>query len=99
MQLTILLSELEKSALEKVVSSHEKPYMRERASAILKIASGQSGIEVAFNGLLKKRRKNTVYEWVKSYQALGIDGLAQKAGRGRKPSFSPPTDRKSRNRT
>jgi transposase len=66
-----------------------EPHMREKAAALLKIADGQSGRAVALHGLLKHRRPDTVYEWVRRYQTDGIAGLRVKPGRGRKPAFSP----------
>lgn len=61
--------------------------MRERASAILQISEGKSGLQVARHGLLQKRRENTLYEWVRRYNSEGIEGLKNREGRGRKPSF------------
>jgi transposase len=89
MRIYLTLSEGEKEALEGLLKRSPKPYLRERASAILQIASGSFGNEVASKGLLRRRRKNTVYDWVVRYKAAGIKGLEQKAGRGRKPGFSP----------
>jgi transposase len=81
----------EKRVLElKQVRDHDpEPYLREKAAALLKISAGQSGRAVARQGLLRPRRPDTVYEWVRRYQADGIAGLRVKAGRGRKPAFSP----------
>lgn len=75
--------------LEKVRDHHPLPYMRERAAALLKIADGQSGRSVAAHGLYKKRWSGTVYDWVKRYQAQGVQRLLIRPGRGRKPAFSP----------
>lgn len=77
----------EQKELEQAVKTHVKAYMRERASAILQIASGKSGLQTALTGLLQRRRENTVYEWVRRYVAEGIKGLENRKGRGRKPSF------------
>lgn len=63
--------------------------MRERASAILKIAAGQSGRQVAREGLLKERRPDTVYGWVHRWETEGVKGLCIRDGRGRKPAFYP----------
>jgi transposase len=63
--------------------------MRERAAAVLKVSSGISGHQVALHGLLKPRDPDTVYSWIHSYQAEGIDGLSIKPGRGRKPAYFP----------
>jgi len=87
--LTIELKPEQRRELEQVRDHHEKPYMRERTAAILKIAAGQSGRQVALHGLLKRRDPDTVYSWVHGYQAEGLAGLMIKPGRGRKPAFSP----------
>ena len=63
--------------------------MRERAAALLKIAEGQSGRQVAHHGLLKPRGPDTVYEWCTRYKRDGLAGLIVKPGRGRKPAWSP----------
>ena len=89
MVLKLSLTLKQKDELTQTVLTHPKPYMRERAGALLKLHSGMSGVEIAFSGLLIKRRKNTVYDWVHRYQAEGISGLFIKKGRGCKPSFSP----------
>ena len=70
-----------------------KPYVRERAAAILKVAAGTSQREVARTGLLRPRSRGAVGRWVARYLAEGGDGLMIRAGRGRKPAFSP-TDRR-----
>lgn len=85
----IELSEAERIELQKIRDTHPKAYLRERASAILKIAAGQSPRQVALHGLLKPRWPDAVYRWVKKYQADGVAGLEIKPGRGRKASFSP----------
>ena len=87
--LTITLAPEQRHELEQVRDHHEKPYVRERASAVLKIADGMSGRQVALTGLLKPRDPDTVYAWFHAYQAEGLVGLLIKPGRGRKPAFSP----------
>lgn len=67
----------------------EPAYLRERATAMLKIHQGFSPHEVARRGLLKKRDPDTVYAWLRRYREHGIRGLYNKPGRGRKPAFSP----------
>lgn len=89
MKIRIELSGIQKQELETLVKRSAKPYIRERASAILQIASGISGKDVAFTGLLLTRRRNTVYDWVNRYKSEGVKGLEIRKGRGRKPSFSP----------
>lgn len=66
-----------------------RPYLRERAAALLKIAAGQSGLQVATTGLLKPRDPDTIYEWVERYRTDGVAGLTIRSGRGRKPAFFP----------
>ena len=75
--------------LEWARDHHSKPYVRERAAAILKVAEGQSIRQVALNGLLKRREPETVKEWITRYLAEGPAGLLVKPGRGRKPAFFP----------
>ena len=87
LQLTLGVAERRK--LEHVRDHDREPYMREKAAALLKIAAGQSGRDVALHGLLKHRRPDTVYDWVRRYRAGGIAGLRVQPGRGRKPAFSP----------
>jgi transposase len=85
----IKLTSKEKTELRNVRKKHPKAYMRERAAAILKISKGQSPHSVATKGLLKRRDPDTVYDWLDRYEAAGLEGLQIKAGRGRKPAFSP----------
>lgn len=87
--LQLTLSDADQRALEHVRDRDSEPHMREKAAALLKIAAGQSGRAVALHGLFKPRRPDTVYAWVRRYQAEGIAGLRVKPGRGRKPAFSP----------
>ena len=79
----------QKAELETVRDEHEKPYMREKAGALLKIAAGQSPHAVALHGLLKPRDPDAIYGWLDRYEAAGIAGLLVREGRGRKPAFSP----------
>lgn len=94
--LTLTLSSTQRLELERLRDHAAKHYLRERAAALLKIADGNSARQVAAHGLLRKRWHITISNWVSSYQAEGIDGLKIKAGRGRKPAFSPPPPRQPR---
>jgi transposase len=85
----IKLTPEQRHELERVRDTNPRPYMRERAAAILKIADGQAARQVAQHGLLKRRDEDTVAEWVQRYLAEGLAGLQIKPGRGRKPAFSP----------
>jgi hypothetical protein len=98
-KLKIELTETQKAELQNVRDRHRLPYLRERAAAILKIADGHSGLQTARNLLNRAHWQDTIYEWVKRYQANGVEGLKIKPGRGRKPAFSPsPANRASRPR-
>ena len=83
------LSENEREALEKVRSHDARPYMREKAAALLKIADGQIASQVAEHGLLQSHDPDIIYRWLKRWQREGIEGLMVKKGRGRKAAFSP----------
>lgn len=59
------LTDEERAVLLRVRDHHEKPYMRERAAAVLKVAGapdedGASVRQVALDGLLRERRPKTV---------------------------------------
>ena len=88
-RLTLELSDEKRRELEAVRDKDARPYMRERAAALLKIADGASGRWVAASGLLRTRRRETVGDWLSRYLAKGIRGLEILPGRGRKPAFSP----------
>jgi len=87
--LKIILTEEQRRDLEQVRNHDAKPYMRERAAAILKIANGASGLETARRLLNQVHWQDTIYEWCKRYQAERIEGLRIRKGRGRKPAFFP----------
>lgn len=89
MRIYLELTESQRGELTLVLKKSLKPYLRERASAILQVADGSFGNEVAARLLLRPRRKNTVYDWVARYKSEGLKGLDIKPGRGRKPAFSP----------
>lgn len=84
------LSEAERTTLEQAVRHHPKAYARERASALLKVAAGASGLWVAEHGLLRRHDADTVYAWLDQYEDAGLAVLAIRPGRGRKPALSPP---------
>ncbi len=93
--LKIELNESQRRELENIRDHHELPYLRERAAAILKIAAGHSGLQTARNLLNRAHWQDTIYEWVKRYQAEGVEGLKIRSGRGRKPAFFPSTTRRA----
>lgn len=83
------ISSEQKTELTKAVKTHPKPYVRERASGILKVAAGNALRQVAYFQLLQRHAPETVKGWCTAYLAEGLDGLLVKEGRGRKPAFSP----------
>jgi hypothetical protein len=87
------LSRPQRQELLHLRDHHPKPYVRERAAALLKIASGLCVRHVAAHGLLRPRAEETVADWLNRYQVEGLAGLGVRKGRGRKPAFSPePSD-------
>jgi Homeodomain-like domain len=54
---------------------HPKPFVRERAAALLQIAAGHSPHAVARAGILRPRHPDTVYAWLDTFLAEGLDGL------------------------
>ena len=87
--ITFCLSPEEQKQLEQIRDTDKRPYMRERAAAMLKTAEGMSPYQVALNGLHKRRKPDTVYVLLHRYRQEGIKGLVIKPGRGRKPSYWP----------
>ncbi|MCX7840654.1 MAG: IS630 family transposase [Anaerolineae bacterium] len=85
----LVLEEYQRLTLEEMRDHHPKPYMRERAAALLKLADGASIAAIARAGLLRRRQWDTVYTWLVRYQLWGIAGLTIQPGRGRKPMFYP----------
>jgi hypothetical protein len=88
-RLRLGLTAAERETLEQMRDHHPKPYLRLRAAGLLKIAAGHSPHWVAQQGLLKSLDPDTVYGWLKGYRRGGIGALYIRAGRGRKPAFSP----------
>jgi hypothetical protein len=87
--LTLDLTDAERRTLCDARKRHDKPYVRERAAALLKIDDGWSGNKVAQEGLLQPRVPDTIYAWYHDWQDHGIAALYIEEGRGRKPAFSP----------
>lgn len=85
----VQLDPQDRRLLEQLRDRSPKPYLRERAAAILKVADGEYAATVARSGLLRSREPDTVYAWIERFEREGIAGLEVRAGRGRKPAFSP----------
>jgi hypothetical protein len=86
---TLLLTSRQRRTLTRARDHHPKAYVREKAAAVLKVADGWTVTAVARHGLLKPRARNTVAGWLDRFAARGLAGLTVRAGRGRKPAFSP----------
>ena len=67
-QRTLTLTDAERADLVRERDHDPRPYLRERAAALLKIADGQSAHLVARMGLLKPRTPDTVYRWLDRYE-------------------------------
>jgi transposase len=87
--LILSLDPAQEAELAHLRDHHPKPYVRERASALLQVAAGRSARQVARHGLLRPRGPKTVHAWLRRYQTQGAAGLGVQPGRGRKPAFSP----------
>ena len=85
----IVLTPTQRQELLRLRDTAPKPYLRERAAAILKVADGTPGAAVARGGLLRPRKTDTVYHWLDRFEQHGLAGLSIQPGRGRKPAFSP----------
>jgi hypothetical protein len=83
------LSAAQREELTQLRDHHPKPYLRERAAALLKLADGLPIRHVARSGLLRPRAEETVGGWLRRYLQAGTAGLAVRPGHGRKPAFSP----------
>ncbi len=80
------LTKAQRQELIRLRDTADKPYLRERAAAILKVADGTPAAVVARQGLLRQRKPDTIYDWLNRFHAEGIEGLSIRPGRGRKPS-------------
>jgi transposase len=85
---TLVLTEKEKQTLTRWLKNPPRPYLRERARAILQVAQGVP-IATTAEHLRVRVHRNAVSEWVQRFLAKRLAGLTIKAGRGRKPVFSP----------
>jgi hypothetical protein len=86
-KLTLTLEPAQQRELVQARDKHPKPYIRQRAAALLKVAAGQHYEAVAAAGLLTSFCRQSVASWIKRYQAEGLPGLLVRKGRGRKPVF------------
>jgi hypothetical protein len=85
---TLTLTEPQHAELTALRDHDRRPYLRERAAALLRIAAGESPHAVARHGILKPHAPDTVYDWLDRYEAAGTTGLIQhpRGHRGFSPS-------------
>ena len=60
---TLELSEAQRAELRRTRDQDPRPYLRERAAALLKIADGAKAAVVARQLLLRRRQPDTIYAW------------------------------------
>jgi hypothetical protein len=72
---TLSLTDEQRQQLLQHRDHHPKPFVRERAAALLRIAGGSSPHAVARQGVLRTRHPDTVYGWLDTFLAEGFDGL------------------------
>jgi transposase len=89
--LTLTLTDKQKQQLTSYRDRHPKPYVRERAAALLHVANGLTITQVATEKLFRTRDPETIGDWLHRYEQDGLDGLLIQQGRGRKPAFFPAT--------
>jgi transposase len=85
----LVLTSAQRKSLLRLRDHNDRPYVRERASAILKLADGMPVMVLSRSGLLRPRARQTIHRWVSRFLEEGEEGLLVKAGRGRKPAFFP----------
>src|SRR5215213_4335738 len=93
-QRTLELTDQQRAELERTRDRDPRPYLRECAAALLKVAQGQSARQVAISGLNKPRPPDTVYRWLSKYNKGGIQALVhkQRGHRGFCPSAGRTTE-------
>lgn len=89
-RIRVELTAVQRTELEALRDRHPQAYLRERAAAVLKVATGETLTEVGERGLLKRHEPETVHGWIKAYLKHGVAGWKIKAGRGRKAAYFPP---------
>jgi hypothetical protein len=89
----VTVSDADRTALIQLRDHAPKPYQREWAAAILKLAEGATIQQVAETGLYQARDRHTVADWLNRYLDGGIAALRIRPGRGRKPAFPPSAPR------
>lgn len=86
---TLTITPQGRQELVESAKHHPKAYVREKVKALLLVDKGIPAAAVAREYLIPARAADTVYGWMDRYEAEGVAGLVVRAGRGRKPAFSP----------
>lgn len=81
---TVTLTDDQRQAFVHYRDHDQHPYVRERCAAMLKIADGGAPHAVARHELLKPRDPDTVYAWLRAYDANGLAGLLARQHGGRR---------------
>ncbi len=84
---TLTLTPEQRAELVRARDRDRRPYLRECAAALLKIADGQAPFAVARAGLSRPRDPDTVYSWLAKYLRGGLAALVHRP-RGHR-GFSP----------
>lgn len=74
---TLVLTPPARGDLERIQARDPRPYLRERATAMLLLGNGWSVRQVARHGLYRVRRPETVSDWLDRYLVAGVAGLRQ----------------------
>ena len=72
---TLVLTPAQRAELERVRDHDQRPYLRECAAALLKVAGGETAHRVARHGLHRARDPDTIYRWLDVYARDGLAGL------------------------
>jgi hypothetical protein len=72
---TLALTDEQRQQLAHHRDHDQRPYVRERCAAMLKVADGRAPHAVARHGLLRPRDPDTVYSWLGRFQQGGLPGL------------------------
>ena len=74
---TLRLKTREQRELEHYRDHDTRPYVRERCSALLRIAAGETPHAVARHGILKPRDPDTLYGWFHVVRQEAVDVIVR----------------------
>jgi hypothetical protein len=74
-QRTTVLSAEQRRTLERARDHHRLASVRERATAVLLVADGQSLGQVARDGFARPKKRETIGTWLDWYEAGGLDAM------------------------